>query len=165
MKVLGIDPGLADTGFAVVEEVAGRFSAIELGLIKTRPTSKTAARFKELYRKVSEILKIHRPVALSLETLFFNKNSKTAFLVGRSSGVVLLAAAESGVPVFEYTPPEVKAALTGYGRADKQQVQKMVRMLLGYKNFFKTDDVADAAAIALCHLQNARFQQKVSQGR
>lgn len=161
MIILGIDPGLADTGYGLVEEKHGQFFLLDFGTIKTKKNLPETERFLELFGKINEIIKSFQPAALALEKLFFSKNSKSAFLVGRASGVVMLAAGLNNLEVFEYTPAQVKTAVTGWGQADKIQVQKMLKIIFTLKEPFKNDDAADALAIALCHLQNARLKQKI----
>jgi len=150
MIVLGIDPGTAATGYGVVERVGAKLRALDYGCLETLPTLELPARLLEIHRAVTELILTHKPVHLGVERLFFNKNVQTAFAVGQARGVVLLAAAEHGLPVFEYGPHEVKLAVTGYGRADKRQVQRMVQAVLGMTVLPRPDDAADALAVAIC---------------
>jgi crossover junction endodeoxyribonuclease RuvC len=150
MIVLGIDPGTAATGYGVVERDGAKLRAIDYGCLETLPTQELPARLLEIHRGVTELILTHKPVQLGVERLFFNKNVQTAFAVGQARGVVLLAAAEHGLPVFEYGPHEVKLAVTGYGRADKRQVQRMVQAVLGMSVLPRPDDAADALAVAIC---------------
>lgn len=150
MIVLGIDPGTAATGYGVVEREGAKLRAVDYGCLETLPTQELPARLLEIHRAVTELILTHKPVQLGVERLFFNKNAQTAFAVGQARGVVLLAAAEHGLPVFEYGPHEVKLAVTGYGRADKRQVQRMVQAVLGMTVLPRPDDAADALAVAIC---------------
>lgn len=150
MIVLGIDPGTAATGYGVVEREGAKLRAVDYGCLETLPTQELPARLLEIHRAVTELILTHKPVHLGVERLFFNKNVQTAFAVGQARGVVLLAAAEHGLPVFEYGPHEVKLAVTGYGRADKRQVQRMVQAVLGMTVLPRPDDAADALAVAIC---------------
>jgi len=153
--VLGIDPGTAATGYGVVERNGASLRALDYGCLETLPSMELPLRLLEIHRAVTELILTHRPAQVGVERLFFNKNVMTAFAVGQARGVVLLAAAEHGIPVFEYGPHEVKLAVTGYGRAAKDQVQRMVQMVLGMPNLPRPDDAADALAVAIC-LAHAR---------
>jgi crossover junction endodeoxyribonuclease RuvC len=153
--VLGIDPGTAATGYGVVERDGASLRAVDYGCLETLPSMALPLRLLEIHRAVTELIVTHRPAQIGVERLFFNKNVQTAFAVGQARGVVLLAAAEHGIPVFEYGPHEVKLAVTGYGRAAKDQVQRMVQMVLGMPSMPRPDDAADALAVAIC-LAHAR---------
>lgn len=150
MIVLGIDPGTAATGYGIVERTGSKLRVIDYGCLETLSTQALPARLLEIHRAVTELIITHKPAHVGVERLFFNRNVQTAFAVGQARGVVLLAAAEHGLPVFEYGPHEVKLAVTGYGRADKMQVQRMVQMVLGMSKLPKPDDAADALAVAIC---------------
>jgi crossover junction endodeoxyribonuclease RuvC len=162
MVILGIDPGIAITGWGVVEKsVVKRAGAKEIvmkdyGCIYTDSKLSLNARLVLLYKGVSELLREYKPEAFVVEELFFNTNVSTALIVGQARGVILLAAEHYGVPFFEYTPLQVKVAMTGYGRADKAQMQRMVQVLLGLTEIPKPDDAADALAIAYTHGVSAR---------
>ena len=153
--VLGVDPGTAATGYGIVERSGSRLRALDYGCLETQPAQALAVRLLVIHRSVRQLIELHRPSMVGVERLFFNRNVQTAFAVGQARGVVLLAAAEAGVPVFEYGPHEVKMAVTGYGRADKQQVQRMVQAVLGMDVLPRPDDAADALAVAIC-LAHAR---------
>jgi crossover junction endodeoxyribonuclease RuvC len=153
--VLGIDPGTAATGYGVVERNGASLRALDYGCLETLPTMALPQRLLEIHRAITELILTHRPEHIGVERLFFNKNVMTAFAVGQARGVVLLAAAEHGIPVYEYGPHEVKMAVTGYGRAAKDQVQRMVQMVLGMPTLPRPDDAADALAVAIC-LAHAR---------
>ena len=154
MRVLGVDPGLGRCGWAVLDQHGGRVVAAGYGTIQTGG-DEVAPRLAELARRLREVLAAHRPEALAIERVFFNANVRTAMTVGQASGVVLLLAAEHGLPVAAYTPPQVKQAVTGTGGAPKEQVGYMVRALLGLDAVPTPADTADALAVALCHLQHA----------
>ncbi|OGG03865.1 crossover junction endodeoxyribonuclease RuvC [Candidatus Gottesmanbacteria bacterium RBG_16_37_8] len=151
MIVVGIDPGIAITGCAIVTDNKGRQSLLYSDAIITPSKQNFAARLSIVYLKLSAILKKFHPEVAVLENLFFNTNAKTAFLVGQSRGVIQLSLFQNHIPIFEYTPLQVKMALTGYGRAEKNQIQIMVKQVLKLPQILKPDDVADAAAIALTH--------------
>ncbi len=150
MIVLGIDPGTAATGYGIVERSGSKLRVIDYGCLETLSTQTLPVRLLEIHRAVTELIVTHKPAQIGVERLFFNRNVQTAFAVGQARGVVLLAAAEHGLPVFEYGPHEVKLAVTGYGRADKMQVQRMVQMVLGMAILPRPDDAADALAVAIC---------------
>jgi crossover junction endodeoxyribonuclease RuvC len=148
--VLGIDPGTALTGFGVVEREGSRLRAIEYGTVETHAGTSDGERLVAIHRGVAELIERHRPALVAVERIFFSRNVQTAFSVGQARGVVLLAAAEAELPIYEYTPNEVKIAVTGYGRATKEQVQRMVRTVLGLASIPAPDDAADALAVAIC---------------
>ena len=150
MIVLGIDPGTAATGYGVVERTGSRLRAVDYGCLETLSTQELPRRLLEIHQAITELIATHQPAVLGVERLFFNRNVQTAFAVGQARGVVLLAAAEAGLPVFEYGPHEVKMAVTGYGRAGKEQVQRMVQVVLGMTALPRPDDAADALAVAIC---------------
>jgi crossover junction endodeoxyribonuclease RuvC len=163
MLVIGIDPGTATTGYGLVRENQdGSLSAVDYGAILTPADLPMPLRLLELYNKIKEILFLHRPEGGAVEKLFFQRNVRTAISVGQGRGVALLALAESGIDVMEYTPLEVKQAVVGYGGADKGQVQAMVKAILNLDEIPTPDDAADALAIAICHLHSARIRQLYS---
>ena len=157
-RVLGLDPGTATTGFGLVEESDNSLKAVEYGVILTPANLPMPQRLRLIFLRVSELLERFRPQAISVEKLFFNRNVTTALSVGQARGVALLAAANTDLPVFEYTPLEVKQAISGFGRASKDQVQQMVRLILQLEQIPKPDDAADALAIAICHIQSAQMR-------
>lgn len=160
MIVLGIDPGTATTGYGVVEEgVDGAARLVRCGVIETPAAAPMPQRLLTIHRQVAALIAEARPAAIAVEELFFKRNVTTALTVGQARGVVLLAAAQAGVPVFEYKPAEVKQALVGYGGADKPQIQEMVRMLLALPAVPRPDDAADAVAVAVCHLHSQRLRR------
>jgi crossover junction endodeoxyribonuclease RuvC len=158
MVVLGIDPGTATTGYGLVTETeSGSLQMITYGVIITPADMPMPERLLILYQRIREILLLHQPDSGAVERLFFQRNVTTALSVGQARGVALLALAEKGCSVAEYTPLEVKQAVCGYGGADKNQVQQMVRALLNLENIPKPDDAADALAIAICHWSHSRY--------
>ncbi|HHW99260.1 MAG TPA: crossover junction endodeoxyribonuclease RuvC [Firmicutes bacterium] len=166
MLVLGIDPGIAITGYGFVQPGRqGSGKAIAYGCIRTPARTPLADRLVLLYQQLTELIEEHRPDVLAIEQLFFNRNTTTAFTVAQARGVVVLAAAQQGVRVVEYTPLQVKQAVVGYGRAEKQQVQHMVKALLNLASVPKPDDVADALAIAICHTHSMQYQNLLPIGK
>jgi crossover junction endodeoxyribonuclease RuvC len=159
---LGIDPGTALLGFGVIAS-DGEPELIDFGVVETHADLAMPDRLASLYDHVAALLEEHRPDVLAVEQLFFARNVTTAIAVGQARGVVLLAAARAGVPVVEYSPSEVKHAVVGYGKADKSQMQEMVRLILGLEYPPQPDDAADALAVALCHAQRASFDSSVTQ--
>lgn len=159
MLVLGIDPGTATTGYGLVRETTqGGVAVVDFGVILTPAGMDPEKRLLLLYNRLMEILFLHRPDQSAVEKLFFQRNVTTALAVGQARGVVLLALAQQAMPVAEYTPLEVKQAVTGYGGAEKLQVQMMVKAILDLDALPKPDDAADALAVAVCHLQTYRFR-------
>ena len=156
MLVIGIDPGTATTGYGLVRETEdGSLQVVDYGAILTPASLPMPQRLLQLYHRLNEILLLHRPNSGAVEKLFFQRNVTTAISVGQGRGVVLLSLAAAGLPVEEYTPLQVKQAVVGYGGADKNQVQQMVRALLSLPTIPQPDDAADALAIAICHLHSA----------
>jgi len=148
-KFLGIDPGIATTGWGIIEKSGGRVSLVDYGAIITSPRDSFSERLKELHEKLDKIIRSHELEAVAVEELFFAKNVKTAMAVGQARGVILMTIMENNLPLREFTPLEVKQAITGFGRADKKQIQQMVKVLLGLKNIPQPDDAADGLAIAI----------------
>ena len=159
MVIMGIDPGFAITGFGIVKYEGNKFSVVDYGAITTESTMKLPLRLLILNNRLEELIQKHKPDAISVEELFFNKNIKTALTVGHGRGVAILAAAKSGVEVFEYTPLQVKQAVVGFGRAEKAQVQQMIKVILKLTSIPKPDDVADALAIAVCHAHSYKMTE------
>ncbi len=149
--ILGVDPGIATVGFGVVESDRGTLRAVSCGAITTPAGLRLSVRLSQIHRDMLELLDTFRPDAVSVEELFFNTNITTGIAVAHGRGVLLLAAEERGVPLFEYTPLQVKQAVCGYGRADKKQMMDMVRRLLKLKAVARPDDASDALALAICH--------------
>jgi len=164
MRIIGIDPGTATTGYGVITENSkGDLIVVDFGAITTPADLCMPDRLVLLYKRMNELILLHHPDGGAVEKLFFHRNVTTALSVGQARGVVLLALAEAGLSIAEYTPLEVKQAVVGYGGADKNQVQQMVKALLGLAQVPKPDDAADALAIAICHLNSARFHTQAAQ--
>lgn len=163
MKVLGIDPGIAITGIAMINDEKGKQTLLCSEAITTSPDLSASNRLLNLHRSLTSFLDTHKPDAAALETLIFNTNVTTAFVVGQARGVILLALSQYQIPVSEYTPIQVKMSLTGYGRADKNQIQQMVKTILKLPEILKPDDVADAAAIALTHCFSYKLKRSILQ--
>ncbi len=160
MIVMGIDPGTHRCGFSVVESSGSKLRLITAGIFDTREKDKTVLaveRLKRIKEGVVGLIASFKPESLSIERLFINRNVNTAVSVGESRGVVMLSAYECGLNIFEYTPQQIKSAITGNGAAPKEQVQQMVKVLMGLEKPPKPDDVADAIACAICHIQTAPF--------
>lgn len=158
MRVIGVDPGSAVTGYGVVEGNAGTFRCIDSGTIRTRPHDSAPVRLRTIFERLTGLLQEHVPDAVSLERSFLAENVQSAFRLGEARAMVLLAAAQQNLPLFEYAPTNVKLTVAAYGRADKAQVKFMVRRALGLDDSVElADDAADALALALCHLTMARM--------
>ena len=155
MRVLGIDPGYAIVGYGAVEYRSNHFSPLEFGAVTTPAGRDFSSRLEQIYDEMTALLRRLVPEAMAIEKLFFNTNTTTAIEVAEARGVILLAAKKEGVPVFEYTPLQVKQSVTGYGRAEKKQIMEMTRLLLGLEATPKPDDTADALAMAICHAHAA----------
>lgn len=155
MTVIGIDPGLALMGFGVVESDGYRFKVHDYGVIETKAHIDDGERLLQLWNGLNVLIEKYKPDAISVEELFFNKNVKTAITVAQARGVALLAVKTNGIPLYEYTPLQVKQAVVGYGRAEKTQIQQMVKTILNLREIPKPDDAADALAIAITHINNA----------
>ena len=160
MIVLSVDPGTARLGWAVVDDEP-ELRPIDFGLITTQPTSAMPVRLRDIHLEIADLIDRFRPDVVVVEQLFFARNVTTALAVGQARGVVLLAAAQRDVDVAEYTPSEVKQAVVGYGKADKPQMQEMVRLILGLDRVPSPDDVADALALAVCHAHTSTFARNV----
>lgn len=166
MLILGIDPGTAMIGFGLLEikkTDRGNRScrALTFGCLKTSPRDSTAERLNDLHKQLSNLIKKHQPDAIAVEELFFFKNAKTAIKVSQARGVILLTAQQNHLTIYEYTPLQVKQAITGYGLAQKQQIQQMVKAILGLKEIPKPDDAADALAIAICCAHSCKTETKL----
>lgn len=163
MLILGVDPGIAKTGWALLSQENGPESVrlVEGGLLKTHPDRPLTERLLFLHNSLMKILERHRPQALALEELFFMKAAASVAATSQARGVILLASALGGCPVYEYNPREVKSCLTGNGNADKVQMQKMVKNILRLSELPAAYDTADAMAIALCHLKSVRFKSRI----
>lgn len=151
MRILGIDPGTAIIGYGIIDYEGNKLIPVNFGVIRTTSNLSPHKRLNLIYEGIAEKIEEYKPEVMSVEKLFFNKNTKTALAVGEARGVIILAGAKTGLMVEEYTPLQVKMAVVGYGRAQKGQVQEMVRILLGLSKIPKPDDAADALAIGICH--------------
>lgn len=160
LLILGVDPGIAILGYGLVKYEANRFTVIDYGAITTDAGINMSARLTIIYDRLIDIIERYNPDAFAIEELFFNKNIKTALTVGHARGVAVLAGSKSGVQVYEYTPLQVKQAVVGYGRADKNQMQQMVKVILNLGEIPKPDDVADALAVAICHGNSSKFSEQ-----
>ncbi|MCZ7398133.1 MAG: crossover junction endodeoxyribonuclease RuvC [Candidatus Methanoperedens sp.] len=156
MIVIGIDPGLATVGFGVIRTEKNNITPVSYGVIRTSAEKQSPERLLEIYTGVNELFGKYVPSAVAVEKLFFNKNVTNAMSVSEARGVIVLAAEQNHIPVFEYTPNEVKQAITGSGRADKKQMQEMIKRLLNLSEIPRPDDAADGLSIALCHINIMR---------
>jgi crossover junction endodeoxyribonuclease RuvC len=160
MLVLGIDPGTATTGYGLIRSLSnGDLEAVTYGVILTPKNTTPESRLLSIYNEVTEIIALHSPDTAAVEKLFFQRNVTTALAVGQARGVVLLALAQKQIPLMEYTPMEIKQAVVGYGGADKNQVQMMVKAILNLNEIPRPDDAADALAVAICHSHAYRYKQ------
>ena len=161
MRILGIDPGFAITGYSIIDYIGNKFKLIDSGAVLTDAGVSFPLRLEKIYRDLYQIIEKYEPDAMSIEELFFNNNAKTAINVAQARGVILVTARIKGIATYEYTPLQVKQAVVGYGRADKMQVQRRVKMILNTEKLPKLDDITDSMAIAICHAHSARFSQKL----
>lgn len=159
MVILGIDPGTATTGYGFIRKEGSSLSLIDYGCIKTSPKDSDSKRLEILYSELMELIQKHKPEEAAVEELFFSANTKTAIAVGHARGVILLAIEKSNVNFDEYTPLQVKQALVGYGRAEKRQVQTMVKTILKMDHHPSQDDSADALAVAICHANSLKLNK------
>lgn len=157
MIILGIDPGYATVGFGVISQEGSKCKAIEYGVITTPKTDNLPTRLAKISESLDTLVDKYNPQAIAIEELFFQNNQKTAILVAEARGAILLTIYKKSKELYEYTPLQIKQAITGYGRADKGQIQHMVTLMLGLKQIPKPDDAADALAVALTHAQTGRF--------
>jgi crossover junction endodeoxyribonuclease RuvC len=163
LRIMGIDPGFAIVGFGFIDKEGSRLVPVQYGCIQTEAHTDDALRLKMVYDATVQLLDKYKPDAVAIEKLFFNRNVTTAIAVGQARGVLMLAAVQRGIDVAEYTPLQVKQAVVGYGKAEKKQVQEMVKMLLHLSVVPKPDDVADALAIAICQAHASTLQQKINE--
>ncbi len=157
MRVLGLDPGTASTGYGIIDSIDGRLSLVTYGVIKTPAGESASIRLQFIYNELNDLIAKYQPDGAGVEELFFGRNVTTALSVGQARGVLLLALANANIPIGEYSPPKIKDAVTGYGKADKAQVQLMVRNLLDLEETPRPDDAADGLAVAITHLQYQRY--------
>jgi crossover junction endodeoxyribonuclease RuvC len=156
MRILGIDPGTGILGFGVIDVQGGKTQLVDAGVIRTPVHEDDAVRLQTIFDELTDIIAATKPEQMSVEKLFFAKNVTTAMTVAQARGVVLLCGKQAGLSIHDYTPLQIKMAITGYGKADKKQIQEMVRVILGLKDVPKPDDCADAIAAALTHAQSAK---------
>ena len=161
MRILGIDPGFAITGYSIIEYVGNHFTLVASGAILTKAGESFPDRLVKIYDDLQNIIDTYKPEVMSIEELFFNTNTTTAINVAQARGIVLVVARKNNVPIYEYTPLQIKQAVTGYGRADKLQVQKMVKSILKVDKLPKLDDTTDSMAAAICHAHSSRFAVKL----
>ena len=161
MRILGIDPGFAKTGYSIIDYQGNKFKLIDSGAVTTKAGESFPLRLTKIYDDLSMIIDEYKPDAISVEELFFNNNVKTAINVAQARGVVLVVGCQKQIPTYEYTPLQIKQAVAGYGRADKIQVQKMVKAILNVEKLPKLDDTTDSMAAAICHAHSARFSEKL----
>lgn len=160
MLILGIDPGTARTGYGLVREYAnGTLEAVDYGVLTTKAQTPMPERLLQLHQQLSAIISKYQPDAAAIEELFFGKNTTTGIKVAQARGVLLLALAQAGLPIAEYKPNNIKMSITGYGGAEKPQMQEMIRQLLGLDDIPRPDDAADGLAVALTHIQSTRYDR------
>ena len=161
MRIIGIDPGYAITGFGIIEYEGNHFNLVKSGAIETKAGVPFPNRLQKIYDDMMFLIDKHKPDAIAIEELFFNTNTTTAIGVAQGRGTVLVAASKTNTPIYEYTPLQVKQAVVGYGRAEKKQVQMMVQRILNLEKIPKLDDTTDAMAIAMCHAHSYRFAEPI----
>ena len=164
MIVLGIDPGYAITGYGLVNYQTNNFKCLTFGTISTRPEMPFEKRLLRIAEELDQLISVWQPDVMAIEELFFSRNTTTAIGAAQGRGVAILSGARAGLPIFEYTPMQVKLAVVGYGKAEKQQVQQMVRILLGLQKLPKPDDAADALAVAICHAHSGNQIEALARG-
>jgi len=155
MRIIGIDPGYAIVGYGIIDYNSNHFSVVNYGAVTTKAHTPFDSRLSTIYDGLTQLISMYKPDAMSIEKLFFNTNTTTAIDVAQARGVIVLAAAQGGLDIAEYTPLQVKQSVVGYGRAEKKQVQEMTRLMLNLKTVPKPDDTADALALAICHAHSA----------
>ena len=163
MIILGIDPGTATTGFGVIRTIDNEYELLDYGCITTTMNDPLPNRLTQISKDLTEIVNIWKPDAIAIEELFFSKNVKTAMHVAHARGAIMQKLSEKGYKIYEYKPQEIKEAVSNYGRADKQQVQRMVKMILKMDDIPRPDDAADALAVAICHANIVKYMEKIEQ--
>ncbi len=161
MRILGIDPGFAITGYSVIDYIGNKFKLVTSGAITTDAGVSFPIRLEKIFDDLTAIITEYKPDAISVEELFFNNNAKTAINVAQARGVILVVGRKMNIDTFEYTPLQIKQSVVGYGRADKIQVQKMVKSILNVDKLPKLDDTTDSMAAAICHAHSSKFAQKL----
>lgn len=159
MIVLGIDPGIAIVGYGVIKYIGNNFKVLSCGCITTDADLQVPERLKIIYEELNQIISSYDINSVAIEELFYNKNSKTVISVAQARGVIILSAVKNNLPIYEYTPLQVKQGVVGYGRAEKKQVQEMVKLILNLNEIPKPDDAADALAVAVCHCHNNNYME------
>ena len=165
MRIIGIDPGTAICGYSVLDYIGNKFTLLDYGVVTTPANSDLEKRLYTIYQELKELIEEHQPQFLAVEDLFFNTNAKTALSVGHARGVILLLGAIMGLEVFSYTPLQVKQSVVGYGRAEKKQIQEMVKLILNMEKIPKPDDAADAIAVAICHGHSYKLNRNIKEMR
>lgn len=163
MRILGIDPGIAIVGFGFIDKQGNKVTPVQYGCIQTEAHTPEEERLMHVYEAMVQLIDKYKPDAVAFEKLFFNRNVTTAMSVSQARGVLVLAAAQKGLPIAEYTPMQVKLAIVGYGKAEKRQVQEMTRMFLKLQAIPKPDDVADALSVAICHAHSYTLNSKINE--
>lgn len=163
MRILGIDPGFAIVGYSIIDYIGNKFTLIDSGAVITKAGMDFPLRLTKIYDELTEVIQKYKPDVVSVEELFFNQNTKTAINVAQARGVVLIVGCKAGIPTYEYTPLQVKQAVVGYGRADKKQVQQMVKAILKVDEIPKLDDITDAMAVGICHAHSYRMLDRRAQ--
>ena len=161
MRILGIDPGYAIVGYSIIDYIGNKFTLIASGAVLTSAGESFPLRLQKIYDQLADVIEMYKPEIMSIEELFFNNNVTTAIDVAQARGVIIVVARNKNLQIFEYTPLQIKQAVTGYGRANKVQVQRMVKMILKTETLPKLDDITDSMAIAICHAHSARFSVKL----
>ncbi len=151
MIILGIDPGIATIGYGIIKKDGKKIECIDFGTIKTIPSWTTGDRLKKINQELNKLIKQHNPIIMAIENVYFFKNTKTAMPVSQAKGVIMFTAAKKKIPIYEFTPLQIKTTITGYGRAEKKQIKEMVKILLDLKETPKSDDAADALGAAICY--------------
>lgn len=164
MRILGLDPGTATTGYGIIDADRGELRLVTYGAIETPAGDPPERRLQSIFRQANELLRAFKPDRAAVEQLFFGRNITTAIAVGQARGVLMLALADAGIPMSEYSPPKIKEAVTGYGKAEKAQIQLMVRHLLDLQETPRPDDAADALAVAITHARYVAFEEAVKAG-
>ena len=165
MRILGIDPGTAICGYSVLDYIGNKFKLVDYGVVRTPAHTDLDKRLLTIYEEQKVLVEEHQPEQMAVEELFFNTNATTALAVGQARGVVLLLGAQKGMEVASYTPLQVKQAVVGYGRAEKRQVQEMVKLILNMSKIPTPDDAADAIAVAICHGHSYKLKQNIKEKR
>lgn len=163
MRILGIDPGTAICGFSILDYKGNKFNLIEYGVVRTPAHTDLEKRLLTIYKELKELIEKYKPEFLAVEDLFFNTNAKTALSVGHARGVILLLGAMMGLEVYSYTPLQVKQGVVGYGRAEKKQIQEMVKLILNMEKIPRPDDAADAIAVAICHGHSYKLKKDIKE--